>query len=291
MSDEKFENLKILDNFYQTSSFFPMPVVLVGTVSESGQTNIGPYSLCFPYRIAGEGKHAMKLNARSDSNTATNIRRTGVCSINFIEDDKKYMENCVMLGFPGETTEEKMANSIFTLLPSTRTNEEKEAGKQYPEIVEEAIQVFECTVDPNEPVYVDEETTECHMVLLIDKIVMKSKWKQALYEGKGFPKLPIDYGYRNNADFWFTKHSKPYRLAIPESKGIDVSTIKYAVNRSDPKLDWTDEACEKLVKVPRIFINRVVRQINEQAIEAGLTEVTGEYMDMLRDKREADNRK
>jgi len=291
MPEDKFENLKILDNFYQTSSFFPMPVVLIGTVSESGETNLGPYSLCFPYRIAGEGKHAMKLNARSDSNTATNIRRTGVCSINFIEDDKKYMENCVMLGFPGETTEEKMANSIFTLLPSTRTNEEKEAGKQYPEIVEEAVQVFECSVDPNEPVYVNDDTTECHMVLLIDKIVMKSKWKQALFEGKGFPKLPIDYGYRNNANFWFTKHSKPYKLAIPESKGIDASTIRYAVTRCDPMVDWTDEACEKLVKVPRIFINRVVRQINEQAIEAGLTEVTGEYMDMLRDKREADKRK
>lgn len=290
MSSDKFENVKILNNFYQTSSFFPMPVVLVGTVAETGKTNLGPYSLCFPYRIAGDGRHAMKLNARMDSNTAMNIRRTGVCSINFIEDDKKYMENCVMLGFPGETTAEKMANSIFTLIPSQRTSEEREEGVQYPEIVEEAVQVFECSVDPEVPILVDEDTTECHMVLSVDKIVMKSKWKKALFEGKGFPKLPIDYGYRNNANFWFTKHSKPYKLGIPETKGVDISTVRYAVDRCDPQVNWTDDACEKIVKVPRVFLTNVIRQINEQAIEEGKAEVDAEFMDAVRDKRNKEKR-
>lgn len=50
---EEFTEVRILDNFYQTSSFFPMPVVLVSTVAESGQTNLGPYSLCFPHIITG----------------------------------------------------------------------------------------------------------------------------------------------------------------------------------------------------------------------------------------------
>jgi hypothetical protein len=36
MSSNGFRNVRILDNFYQTSSFFPMPVVLVCTQSESG---------------------------------------------------------------------------------------------------------------------------------------------------------------------------------------------------------------------------------------------------------------
>jgi hypothetical protein len=44
-----FRDLRIVDNFYQTSAFFPMPTVLVSTLSESGQTSIGSYSLCFPY--------------------------------------------------------------------------------------------------------------------------------------------------------------------------------------------------------------------------------------------------
>ena len=34
-----FRNLRIVDNFYQTSSFFPMPTTEIGTLSESGQTN------------------------------------------------------------------------------------------------------------------------------------------------------------------------------------------------------------------------------------------------------------
>jgi len=57
----EFKDMRIVDNFYQTSSFFPMPTILVGTVSENGQTNLGAYSLCFPYYIAGKDYYAMIL--------------------------------------------------------------------------------------------------------------------------------------------------------------------------------------------------------------------------------------
>lgn len=50
---EEFTEVRVLDNFYQTSSFYPMPVVLVSTLAESGRTNLGPYSLCFPHIITG----------------------------------------------------------------------------------------------------------------------------------------------------------------------------------------------------------------------------------------------
>jgi hypothetical protein len=82
----------------------------------------------------------------------------------------------VELGFPGESTEEKMKHSIFKLLPSQRT--EKTEGLHYPEIVEEAVQVFECTWDSSHPYKVNE--LEYHFLLTIDKIVMKEKWKKAL---------------------------------------------------------------------------------------------------------------
>jgi hypothetical protein len=39
---QEFVDVRILDNFYQTSSFFPMPVLLVSTLNESGTTNLGP---------------------------------------------------------------------------------------------------------------------------------------------------------------------------------------------------------------------------------------------------------
>jgi flavin reductase (DIM6/NTAB) family NADH-FMN oxidoreductase RutF len=117
---DQFESIKILDNFYQTSSFFPMPIVLVSTIAESGQTNLGPYSLVFPHVIADEDKYAVMLITRANSNTAQNIRETRHCVTNFLPDEKKYLENCVLLGYPGDTTEETMKDSIFTLLPSAR---------------------------------------------------------------------------------------------------------------------------------------------------------------------------
>lgn len=60
-----FKDLRIVDNFYQTSSFFPMPTVLVGTIAENGKTNLGSYSLCFPYYIAGKDRYAMLLECRT----------------------------------------------------------------------------------------------------------------------------------------------------------------------------------------------------------------------------------
>lgn len=97
----EFKDLRIVDNFYQTSAFFPMPVVLASTVSESGQTNLGSYSLCFPYYIAGKDYYAMILEVRNSSNTAQNILRTGKVTLNFIPDDKKFFKEAVRLGFPG----------------------------------------------------------------------------------------------------------------------------------------------------------------------------------------------
>jgi flavin reductase (DIM6/NTAB) family NADH-FMN oxidoreductase RutF len=285
---DPFVNVRILDNFYQTSSFFPMPVVLISTVSETGRTNLGPYSLCFPYIVAGE--HSMLLVGREDSNTSLNIQRTGVCAINFIPDNKKYMRNCVVLGFPGETTEEKMRNSIFTLVPSERTTEERQAGIQYPEIVQEAIQVFECTWDQRFPLKHAAESTEARFVLRVDKIVMKEKWRDTLFDGGRFPRLPVDYGFRDNAHFWFTRGARPYRVPIPKEKGVTVDAIKFAAQRIDPDVRWQEDAYAKLVRVPRVFLSRVIRECIETAKTEGVSEITPEFLDSIRDKRSRDRR-
>lgn len=95
---EEFKDLRIVDNFYQTSAFFPMPTTLVGTVSENGQTNLGAYSLCFPYYIAGKNYYAMLLECRNSSNTAQNILRNKTVTLNFIPDERKYFREAVRLG-------------------------------------------------------------------------------------------------------------------------------------------------------------------------------------------------
>ena len=110
-----FKDLRIVDNFYQTSLFFPMPTVIISTLTEDGMTTCGPYSLVQPYYVAGRDYYAMLLNARNSSNTAQNILRDGHCAINFITDDRKWFKEAVKLSWPGDTPEEKMPNCKFRL--------------------------------------------------------------------------------------------------------------------------------------------------------------------------------
>ena len=109
---EEFTEVRVLDNFYQTSSFFPMPVVLMSTLNESGSTNLAPYSLCFPYIVTG-GKHAMVLLARTDSNTAINIVKSKVCSINFIPDKKININDCWTKRISSNDTDKVTRNISF----------------------------------------------------------------------------------------------------------------------------------------------------------------------------------
>ncbi len=280
---DSFQKVSVLDNFYQTSFYYPMPTVMVTTVSENGMTNIGSYSLCFPFGIAG--RHSMMLISRGDSNTAVNIRRAGLAALNFIPNNKKYLKNAVRLGYLGETTEEKQKESIFTLIPSMR--DEKKNNIKYPEIIDEAVEVIECTWEDDPDIFTYKGSKgESHFLLIIDNIFMKKRWYEALERGSGrFPSLPIDYGYRDSKYFWFTGHGRPYKEPIPSDKGIDVSSIIYQVQRLPYELEWEDEAYEKLVKVPRIFLKRVLESISKRAVEEGVEKITPDILDEYSKKK------
>jgi flavin reductase (DIM6/NTAB) family NADH-FMN oxidoreductase RutF len=284
MKQQPFKPVRILDNFYQTSSFFPMPIVLVCTVSESGAMNLGPYSLCFPYTVAG-AKYQMVFSSRDNSNTGINLQRTGLCTLNFIPDRRRYLRNCVMLGYPGESTEEKMKNSLFTLRSSLRGEQERRPGVVYPDIVAEAVQVFECSLDSFQ---IDGQTQAMRSILNVDKVLLKEPWYSVLIHGKRkFPNLPVDYGFRNNSHFWFSKHSAPYREQIPKSKAASVDSVMWAITRGGfaVDLEWPREAAERLVAIPRVFLNVALRGIAEEARQAGVKVVTPEFLDSVRDKR------
>ncbi len=277
-ADTTFEDVRILDNFYQTSCFYPMPVVLVSTLTESGATNLGPYSLCFPHVISGQ--HAMLLIARGNSNTANNIRRTGVAALNFIPDERALLDNCVLLGFPGESSEEKMKSSIFTLCPSQR--EDAKTGR-YPQLVAEAVQVFECTWDQRHPHEI--RGLEHHYLLRIDKIVMHHKWREALLQGGEFPKLPIDYGYRDSMHFWFSHASRPRSVDVPKGHGSTADAVRFDADRIDPSVTWEVAACEELVNVPRVFLKTVLTGCVEAAKARGVHVITAGFLKEIRDKR------
>lgn len=302
---DKLKELRIVDNFYQTSAFFPMPTILVGTVSENGQTNLGAYSLCFPYYIAGKDYYAMILECRNSSNTAQNILRTKKCSLNFITDEKKYFKEAVRLGFPGDTTEEKMKNCIFTLADSTISVER-------PKIVEQSYQVFECTWDDSlEKAYKDKAgnldgyeppyrsfngiTSKygAHFILKIDKILMKEKYHSAIINGvnkNNFPRVPVDYGYRDSTNFWYTRFTRPISEKIQAKEG-DVKSVIYAASRIDPTVKFTDEACAKLTKIPRIFLKAALTQMVEIAKQENITVIDEKALEIINDKRRQEKKK
>ena len=300
---EGFKNMRIVDNFYQTSSFFPMPTIEISTIDENGFTNIGSYSLCFPYYIAGKEYYAMILECRNSSNTCKNLLKTGKCALNFLQDDRKYFKEAVRLGYPGETTEEKMKDCIFNLVDGKRARENP--NEQYPKIIQEAFQVFECTwvreLDGAENDKVQDEylppyhqfngiTSQfgAHFILKIDNILMKPKYYDAIINGVNanvFPQVPVDYGYRDNKNFWYTRFKRPISEPIPASKGISLDTVKYAASRIDPEIKFTDEACAKLIKVPRVFLNTVLKGCVVWAKENNVTLITEKEMAIIQDKR------
>lgn len=297
-----FKDLRIVDNFYQTSAFFPMPTVSISTLAEDGSTTIGSYSLCFPYYIAGKDRYAMILECRNSSNTAQNLLRTGKCALNFMEDDPKTFKEIVRLGFPGELAKEKMAGNHWRL-------EQGQAAGERPLVCADAYQVFECTwndkledafedkarlgqLDGVEPPYRNfngiTSKFGCHFILNIDKILMKEKYYNAIVNGvraKDFPRVPVDYGYRDSTNFWYVRHSKPHPEPIPAGKEADIQSVMYAANRTDDTVKFTEEACAQLVRVPRVFLKMVLKGCVDWAKEHDVTLITAEHMQIINDKR------
>lgn len=305
-----FKDLRIVDNFYQTSAFFPMPTILVSTLADDGKTSIGSYSLCFPYYIAGKEYYAMLLECRNSSNTAQNILRTGKCALNFIEDSRENFKEAVRLGFPGETSAEKMEKCRFALEPGQADS----SDEPRPLVVQKAYQVFECTwqsdlenayedcmrigqLDGVEPPYRDYNgiTSKfgCHFILKIDKILMKEKFYNSILDGVKsgtFPRVPVDYGYRDSTHFWYTKFRRPIAQKIPTGKETDVSTVFYAANRIDPDIQFTEDACKTLVKVPRVFLKLVLQGCVKWATENNVRVINADHMKIINDKRDAEKR-
>lgn len=304
-----FKDLRIVDNFYQTSAFFPMPTILVSTVDDEGKTTLGAYSLCFPYYIAGKDYYAMILECRNSSNTAQNLLKRGKCALNFLEDSYKDFKETVKLGFPGQTSKEKMSHCPFKL------EKGQAEGDDRPLVIKKAYQVFECTWDDTlEDAYLDKSKVGqldgiegpyrnfngvtskfgCHFILKIDKILMKEKFYNAIIDGiksSSFPKVPIDFGYRDSTYFWYTKFKRGIKCPIPNVQATDIDSVKYAANRTDPEVKFTEDACATLVKVPRVFLKTVLNGCVKYAKENNIKVIDAAVIKEINDKRRQEKKK
>ena len=305
-----FENLRIVDNFYQTSLFFPMPTVIISTLCEDGKTNLGPYSLVQPYYVAGKDFYAMLLSCRNSSNTAQNILRTGKCAINFIDDNPKTFKEAVKLSWPGDKPEEKMAKCNFRLEKSMI--EEENPDDIRPQVMTDAIEVIECTWVRELDNAQDDKPGElngyegpyhdfngitskfgAHFILKIDKILMKKKYSDAIINGvkaKDFPPLPVDYGYRDSKNFWFHKKAR-VRSELLQMRQASLASVRYAADRADDKIKFTDDALNTILNVPRIFLPLVLKGCIDWARQNGVELITAEHMKIINDKRSKEKNK
>lgn len=308
-----FKDLRIVDNFYQSSLFFPMPVVLVGTLTDEGKTTFGPYSLLAPFYVAGKGYYAMMLECRNSSNTAQNLLKHKTCTINFLPDDRRYFKEEVRLGWPGDKPEEKMKD--FALSTEEGLRYAADPRGLYPRVITEAFQVLECTwmaeldgAENDGPLPEGQDHYEwekyhdfngittpygAHFVLRIDKILMKEKYYNTIVGGVtagGFPRVPVDYGYRDSKNFWYTKHKKPLAELLPVRQ-TTVASVRYAADRLQTDVTFTDEALSRLVKVPRIFLPTVLKGCVKWAEENGVTCITEKEIDLINDKRSKEKNK
>ncbi|MBQ3791869.1 MAG: hypothetical protein II797_02070 [Clostridia bacterium] len=304
-----FENLRIVDNFYQTSLFFPMPTVLMSTLCEDGTTNLGPYSLVQPYYVAGRDYYAMLLSCRNSSNTAQNILRTGKCAINFVDDRPSVFKEAVKLSWPGDTSAEKMPKCAFRL---EKSQIEEETGEVRPMVMTDAIEVIECTwmrdldhaendapgeLNGYEGPYHDfngiTSRFGAHFILRVDRILMKKKYSDAIINGvkaKDFPPLPVDYGYRDSKNFWFHRKTR-MRAELLQMRQASLESVRYAADRADDKVKFTDDALKTILGVPRIFLPVVLKGCVTWAKENNVELVTEEHMKIINDKRAKEKNK
>ena len=305
-----FENLRIVDNFYQTSLFFPMHTVIISTLCEDGTTNLGPYSLVQPYYVAGKDYYAMLLCCRNSSNTAQNILRNGKCALNFIDDNPKTFKEAVKLSWPGDTPAEKMPKCNFRLEPSM--TEELDPTDRRPQVLTDAIEVIECTwmreldgadrdeagqLNGYEGPYHDFNgiTSQfgAHFILRVDRILMKKKYSDAIIGGVracDFPALPVDYGYRDSKNFWFHRKRR-MRAELLQMRQASLASVRYAADRADDKVKFTDEALQTVLAVPRVFLPLVLKGCVEWARENGVELITAEHMQIINDKRAEEKKK
>ena len=250
----------------------------------------------------------MVLECRNSSNTCKGILRTGKCTINFMPYSKKIFKECVRLGFPGDTPAEKMKDFKFTMVDGISCIDHP--NDAFPKVIDEAIQVFECTwvkeLDGAENDQIEEEyngpyhdfngiTSKygAHFILKIDHILMKEKYHNSIINGVtrgNFAPIPTNWGYRDSKNFWCSGYKTAHAEGIPD-KEVDLTSIRYAADRADDVVKFTDEALKMLVKVPRPFLKLVLKGCVDWAKENNCTLITEKEIAIINDKRSKEKNK
>jgi hypothetical protein len=122
---------------------------------------------------------------------------------------------------------------------------------------------------------------------------MKKKYRDAIINGvraRDFPPLPIDYGSRDSKNFWYHKKAR-MRAEILQMRQASLESVRYAADRADDKVKFTDDALMTILGVPRIFLSVVLKGCVEWARENDVELITAEHMAIINDKRSKEKNK
>jgi len=281
-ADGTFVEIGIVDNFYQSSAFIPLSFALVTTVHENGETGIGPHALLFPFSVTAP--HSMLLISRHSSGTAVNIRRNAKCALNYVPFDRNAFRGIANMGYPGMSLEDKAKANPYTMIDSPTP--ERATDPEFPQLVAEAFQVFECTWVDRFGLHEQRDGAgqryESHFELRIDRILVKETYAGGIKNGEVFPDMPIFAGFRPSTGFWFAEARPPFSVPLPKVEGMEHQHVFYVANRIDKGVQFTRGACEKLTGIPRPFLQDALKGIVDQALRDGITEIDEGYLDTIR---------
>ena len=189
---------------------------------------------------------------------------------------------------------------------------EEETGEASPMVLTDAIEAIECTwvrelegadkfaageLNGYEGPYNDfngiTSKFGAHFILRVDKILMKKKYRDAIINGvkaKDFPALPVDYGYRDSKNFWFHRKAR-MRAELLQMRQASLESVRYAADRVDDTVKFTDEALMTILGVPRVFLSVVLKGCVSWAKENNVTLITEEHMKIINDKRSKEKNK
>lgn len=132
-----------------------------------------------------------------------------------------------------------------------------------------------------------------HFILKIDKILMKKKYKDAIINGvkaKDFPPLPVDYGYRDSKNFWFHRKRR-MKAELLQMRQASLESVRYAADRADDVVKFSDDALKMILNVPRIFLPLVLKGCVDWAKENNVTFIDVKEMQTINDKRAKEKNK
>ena len=90
--------------------------------------------------------------------------------------------------------------------------------------------------------------------------------------------------------FWFAKTPKLMTEMLP-LREASLSSVRYAADRTDPTVHFTDDALKVILNVPRVFLPTVLKGCVAWAKENGVTEITEVEMKIINDKRSKEKSK